>query len=84
VQALAAGVFHFNRHTIASRVIDLQCRSTLQALAAKVFNLDHNTIERAPASKVVCLNRRHSASRIFHLSNLVIRHSLAPIASSTR
>jgi hypothetical protein len=49
-----------------------------QALAAKVFYLDHHGIKRAPAPKVVHLNRHDLAPRIFHLNRHVIWQSLAP------
>jgi hypothetical protein len=61
-QALAARIFHPNRH----------------AIAARVFYIDHYGIERAPATKVVHLNRNDLAPRIFHLNHHVIWQSLAP------
>jgi hypothetical protein len=61
-QALAAGIFHLNRCSLAPRIFHLNRHAIVQALAPRIFHL----------------NRRNLATRIFHLDHRVIGQSLAP------
>jgi hypothetical protein len=77
-QALAAGIFHLNRCSLAPRVFHLKRHAIVQALAPRIFHPNHYSTEQVFAPRVVDLNRRDLAPRIFHLNHLVIGQSLAP------
>ena len=77
-QALAAGIFHLNRCSLAPRVFHLKRHAIVQALAPRIFHPNHYSTEQVFAPRVVDLNRRDLAPRIFHLNHHTIRQALAP------
>jgi hypothetical protein len=68
-QALAAGIFHLNRGSLAPRIFHLKRLAIIQALAPRVFHLNHHSTEQVFAPRTFCINRHILAPRIFHLKS---------------